>query len=66
MLRDSVVELSQSEFQIPVVLEPIPDGSMRFALDYRQQNSLTVKYTFPLPRVDETWTSSGNLSGLTI
>lgn len=53
MLEKKVTEPSQSEWASPVVIIPKPDGSLRFCVDYRKLNSLTLKDTYPLTRIDE-------------
>ena len=45
-------ELS-SPRSFPVVLATRKDGSQRLCVEYRQFNAVTVKYAFPLPRVDD-------------
>ena len=59
MLDAEVIEPANSEWASPVVLVPKPDGSLRFCVDYRKLNSLTVKDTYPLPRMDECIDSMG-------
>ena len=44
---------STSAFGAPVVFAKKPDGSLRFCLDYRALNNLTVKNRYPLPKIDE-------------
>jgi Reverse transcriptase (RNA-dependent DNA polymerase) len=60
MLKADVIEPACSEWASPVVLVPKPDGSLRFCVDYRKLNSITVKDTYPLPRMDESIDSLGD------
>ena len=54
-----VIEPCKSEWASPVVMVPNPDGSARFCVDYRRLNVLTIKDTYPLPRMDEGLDSLG-------
>ena len=53
MLTDSVVEPAKSEWAAPVVIASKKDGTLRFCIDYRKLNDLTIKDSYPLPRIDE-------------
>ena len=48
-----IIEDSTSAWSSAVVLVPKPGGKIRFCIDYRNLNKLTVKDHYPLPRVDE-------------
>ena len=60
MLRQGVIEPATSEWASPVVLVPKTDGTLRFCVDYRKLNTLTVKDTYPLPRIEECLDSLGD------
>jgi hypothetical protein len=54
MLKDGVVEPGSGAWGFPVVHVRKKDGTVRFCIDYRALNAVTVKDVYPLPRVDET------------
>ena len=54
MLRRDVIEPSSSPWASPVVLVKKKDNSYRFCIDYRKLNGITVKDSYPLPRIDDT------------
>jgi hypothetical protein len=60
MLRAGVIEPATSEWASPVVLVLKPDGFMRFCIDYRRLNTVTVRDSYPLPRMDECIDSLGD------
>ncbi|KAJ7986814.1 hypothetical protein DPEC_G00332290 [Dallia pectoralis] len=53
MRAAGVVEPSESPWMSPVVLVKKKDGTWRYCVDFRQLNDITVKDSYPLPRVDE-------------
>ncbi|CAN8076123.1 unnamed protein product [Agarophyton chilense] len=65
MLEEGVIEAAQSAWASPVVLVPKPDGSLRFFIDYRKLNAVTVRDTYPLPRMDECIDSLGEANVFT-
>lgn len=44
---------SKSPFGAPVLFVKKKDGTMRMCIDYRALNNVTIKNSYPLPRVDE-------------
>ena len=53
LLSKGLVTPSSSPFGAPVLFVPKPNGGLRFCLDYRALNELTVKMRWPLPRIDD-------------
>ena len=54
MLRDGVIRPSISPWASPVVMVKKKDRSMRFCVDFRKVNDVTIKDAHPLPRIDDT------------
>ena len=52
-LKEGIIEPAYSEWASPVLFVPKMDGRLRFCIDYRKLNQLTVKDSSPNPRMDE-------------
>ena len=53
MLAKGIIEPSSSPWSSPVVLVKKKDGTIPFCIDYRKVNGVTVKDSYPLPRIDD-------------
>lgn len=53
MKRQGVIEESQSPWVSPAVMVKKKDGTIRFCVDYRKLNAVTVKDSYPIPRIDD-------------
>jgi len=53
LLDLGMIKPSTSPWAAGIVMAPKPDGSWRFCVDYRMLNQVTVRDSYPLPRVDE-------------
>ena len=53
LLKAKVIEPSESEWASPSVLVRKRDGSVRWCIDMRKLNNVTIKDRFPLPLIEE-------------
>ena len=53
MLKNKVIEPSKSPWASPIVLVPKKDDTLRFCVDYRKLNEVTIKDSYALPRIDD-------------
>ena len=65
MLAQGVIEPATSEWASPIGLVPISDGSLRFCVDYRRLNAITIPDTYPLLRMDDCIDSLGDAAVFT-
>ncbi|XP_068210330.1 uncharacterized protein [Palaemon carinicauda] len=53
LLKHGLAEESHSEWASPCILVDKPDGSARMCTDYRKVNNVTIKDSYPMPRVED-------------
>ena len=53
LLEMGFIRPSQSPYGAPVLFVPKKNGKLRFCVDFRALNKLTIKNRYPLPRIDE-------------
>ena len=53
LLERIQTEESTSPWSSPIVLAKKKDKTVRFCIDYRRLNAITIKDAFPLPRIDK-------------
>jgi transposase InsO family protein len=53
LIKYDVIERSQSSWSSSAFLVPKQDGSMRFVVDYKPLNSITIPDVYPMSRMDD-------------
>ncbi|KAL6421145.1 hypothetical protein ACFW04_013963 [Cataglyphis niger] len=53
MKHQEVIEESQNPWVSPAVMVRKKDGSIRFCFEYKKLNTITVKDSYPIPRIDD-------------
>ena len=53
MMEHEVVRPSNSSWAAPIVLVRKNNGEYRFCVDYRWLNSVTIRDSYPIPRMDD-------------
>ena len=53
LLTEGIIEPCKSQYAVPVVLIPKPNGTYRFCVDYRKINTITKTDSYPLLWIDD-------------
>ena len=53
LMAAGFIQHSKSPYGAPILFVKKKDGTMRMCVDYRALNNVTIKNSYPLPRVDE-------------
>ncbi|CAF3989811.1 unnamed protein product [Rotaria magnacalcarata] len=54
ILQEEIIALSNSPWASSVLLAAEKDGSLRFCIDYRALNAVTIRDAYPIPKIDDT------------
>ncbi len=66
MLSGGIIEPGSGPWGFPVVLVKKKDGKIRFCVDFRRLNAVTVADVYPIPRIDEALDQMGAARWFTV
>lgn len=61
MLKAEVIESPISEWVAQVIFAANKCWTLRFCIDYRRLNQMTIRESYPIPRIDECIDSIGTV-----